>query len=101
MRLLKPKKYNPGSNLIRYGDRPDKLYILIDGGVDIKIAKKDNNDDDKDETVIHRTDFGFLIGDAVASKDDDKRDADVNAGKEGLTVLEIEEESIKKLEEKT
>ncbi len=99
LRLIIPKKYEPGSQLIQYGDRPDKLYILLDGGVDIVIREHVSGDDSPPrQKMIHRSDFGFLIGDAIASVNEDRRDADVYAGMEGLTVLEIDEESIRELE---
>jgi CRP-like cAMP-binding protein len=98
MGLMKPVRYEPGSQLIRYGERPEKLYILIDGGADIVI--RDEGGGPSRESRIHRNDFGFLIGDAVASKGEERRDADVYAGVQGITVLEIDEESIRKLEER-
>ncbi|MBN1532760.1 MAG: cyclic nucleotide-binding domain-containing protein, partial [Spirochaetes bacterium] len=98
MGLMKPKRYEPGSQLIRYGERPEKLYILIDGGADIVI--RSDGGDVSGERMIHRNDFGFIIGDAVASKGEERRDADVYAGLQGITVLEIDEESIRRLEDR-
>jgi len=101
LRLLKPKRYEPGTQLIRFDERPEKLYILIEGGADIVIREQDGpGDGPRKEGIIHRNDFGFLIGDAVASKTDDRRDADVYAGVHGLTVLEIDEESIRELDKR-
>ncbi len=101
LRLIIPRQYEPGSQLIQYGDRPDKLYILLDGGVDIVIREQVSGEDGPArQKMIHRNDFGFLIGDAIASRSEDRRDADVYAGMEGLTVLEINEESIRELEER-
>ncbi len=98
MRLMKPVRYEPGSQIIRYGERPEKLFILLEGGVDIVV--RDPSAGSSGDKRIHRNDFGFLIGDAVASRSEDRRDADVYAGLQGITVLEIDEEGIRKLDEK-
>ena len=96
LRVIVPKRYKPGEQIIKYNEVPDKIFILIDGSVDIVVPDTEERKADK----FTRDDFGFVIGDALASKKIEKRDADVFAGQDGLTTLEIDEEGLNELNQK-
>lgn len=102
LRLVTPRHYGPGEQIIKFGSRPDKIFILVEGSVEIKIPMHivENGVKKVIYHKIHRDDFGFMIGDAIASQKGDRRDADVFAGSNGLTAIEIDEHGIVELERK-
>lgn len=52
------RHYSPGEPLYLYGDPPNGIFGLIDGGLDITIPRSDGLD-----LTVHRAEAGFWVGD--------------------------------------
>lgn len=57
-RIARLRRFAPGEPIYLFGDEPDGIYGLVEGGLDVAIPRADGMD-----LTAHRADPGFWVGD--------------------------------------
>lgn len=57
-KIARLRRFSPGEPIYLFGDQPDGIYGLVEGGLDVAIPRADGMD-----LTAHRADPGFWIGD--------------------------------------